>query len=126
MLVLGKYCTGTDGVVELRNLSRFPASSTAAGGGATPTSTVAVAFAADDADTDGLDGTDVRAPASVHLSTSLVGAAVSAVPGGGGGFCLAALGVSAEAGDDGRCPWAIPLSRICCSSCCWRRTWGGL
>ena len=24
-LTLGKYCTGTDGVVELRNLSRFPA-----------------------------------------------------------------------------------------------------
>ena len=117
-LTLGKYCTGTDGVVELRNLSRFPTSSIGgAGGGTTPES--AAAFAAG-ADTDGLEG------ASGRLSASFGGgAAVSAAPeGGGGGFCLAAaLGVSATAaGDEGR--W--PLSRCSCSSCCWRRTWGGL
>jgi len=114
-LTLGKYCTGTEGVVELRNLSRFPASSIGgAGGGATPASAATAAFA------DGLEG------ASGRLSASFGGGAVvSAAPeGGGGGFCLAAaLGVSATAaGDEGR--W--PLSRCSCSSCCWRRTWGGL
>ena len=57
-LTLGKYCTGTDGVVEPRNLSRFPASSIGgAGGGATPASTAG-------ADTDGLDGASARLSAS--------------------------------------------------------------
>jgi len=64
--------------------------------------------------------------ASARLSASSGGgAAGSAAPAadGGGGCCLAALGVSTTAaGDEGR--W--PLSRCSCSSCCWRRTWGGL
>ena len=111
-LTLGKYCTGTDGVVELRNLSRLPASSVGgggAGGGATAAS--AAAFA------DGLEG------ASGRLSASFGGGAAGSAAPAGGGFCLEALGVSATAaGDEGR--W--PLSRCSCSSCCWRRTWGGL
>jgi hypothetical protein len=59
---LGKYWTGTEGVVELRNLSRFPTSWTAAGAGA---STTAVAFAFAEV----LDG------ASGRLSGSLDGMA---------------------------------------------------
>jgi len=74
---LGKYCTGTDGVVELRNLSRFPASCIGgAGDGATPASAAALPACAD---TDGLEG------ASGRLSASFGGgAAGSAAPGGGG------------------------------------------
>ena len=113
-LTLGKYCTGTEGVVELRNLSRFPASSIGgAGGGATPHRPRA----------------PTRTAWTAHQPASRPplegGAAGSAAPAadGGGSFCLAALGVSATAaGDEGR--W--PLSRCSCSSCCWRRTWGGL
>jgi len=114
-LTLGKYCTGTDGVVELRNLSRLPASSVGGGGagaGAGATAASAAAFA------DGLEG------ASGRLSASFGGGAAGSAAPAGGGFCLEALGVSATAaGDEGR--W--PLSRWSCSSCCcWRRTWGGL
>jgi hypothetical protein len=85
---LGKYCTGTEGVVELRNLSRFPASSTT--GGAAPTS--AAAAGAFTADTDGFEGIDGDTPESSRFSNSLGGAASAISAGAGGvGFCLAVL-----------------------------------
>lgn len=110
-LTLGKYCTGTDGVVERRNLSRFPASSTvgAGGGDATAASAAAAALAAGAAaHTDGLEGASARLSASTLGS----GAAGSAAPAGAGadgcgGLFLpaaaAARGVSVPAaGEEGR------------------------
>lgn len=121
MLILGRYCTGTEGVVELRNLSRFPASSATTG--AAPTTSALADFTV----ADGLDGTDGDTVASTRLSTSLDGAtAVVSAGAGGAGFCLAVLGVPVGDGDgdgdDGSCPWA--WAWLCCFCC--RRTWGGL
>jgi hypothetical protein len=100
---LGKYCAVTEGVVEVRNLSKFPASSAAA---ATFTSQAA-AVATVDA-TDGLDEV-VDEESSDRLSTSTDG---------GGGFCRADRGGGGGDGDADR--------NRCCSCCCCRRTWGGL
>jgi hypothetical protein len=110
---LGKYCAVTEGVVEVRNLSRFPASCTdPVPAAATFTSTaVVVVVVAMDA-TDGFeDVVDEESSESTRLSTS-----VCAAPAGGGGFCLADRG-------DGDGDSEGDADRCCC---CWRRTCGGL
>lgn len=94
---LGKYCAVTEGIVEVRNLSKFPAAVDA---------------------TDGLDEVvDEESSESTRLSTS---AAEARAPGGGGGFCRADRGDGDGDGD------GDADRNRCCSCCCCRRTWGGL
>lgn len=122
---MDKYCTGTEGVVEVRNLSKFPASSAAAAPAVITFSSPAVfvVVVAVDA-TDGFDDVvDEESSESIRLSISADAATATATaPGGGGGFCLADRGDGDgdSDGDSDRCP----CSRCCCC-CCWRRTWGG-
>lgn len=114
---LGKYCAVTEGVVEVRNLSKFPASATAAA--ATFTSGAAAVVAVDA--TDGFDEV-VDEESSDRLSTSTDAATAPAPGGGGGAFCLADRG-DGDGDSDGD---GDADRNRCCSCCCWRRTWGGL
>lgn len=109
-LVSGMFRTGTEGVVEARNLSRFPASSSSAAGAEDTTFTSAAVDASE-----GLEEVDEESSESARLSASTDAEVTAAAV-----FRLGEGDGESEGDVGGR-----RLCRPCCW-CCWLwRRWGG-
>lgn len=112
-LVSGMFRTGTEGVVEARNLSRFPASSSSAAAGAEDMTFTSAAVEA----SEGLEEVEEESSESARPSASTEATAAAAA--------AAALRLGEGDGEREGDVGGRRLCRPCCW-CCWVwRRWGG-